>query len=71
MPKQIPHFDYSRCIKCGQCALWCPVNYLSMTLSDPKDPENPFPERTGDVCLGCGQCSKECAVGAITMGPPV
>ncbi len=67
MAKAVPQIDYERCIKCSQCALWCPMNYLTMTLQDPADPEQPFPEKTGSVCIGCGQCEKECPTGAIRM----
>lgn len=67
MAKAVPQFDYALCVKCGQCARWCPMEYLTMTLADPEDATHPFPEKTGSVCLGCGQCAKECAQKAITM----
>ncbi len=67
MAKAVPQFDYTRCVKCGKCARWCPMSYLTMTLADPEDPAHPYPEKTGDVCIGCGQCAKECDAKAITM----
>ena len=67
MAKAVPQIDYALCVKCAQCAMWCPMNYLTMTLSDSEDPAHPYPEKTGRVCIGCGQCAKECAAGAIQM----
>lgn len=67
MAKAVPQFDYALCIKCGQCAQWCPMNYITMTLYDPENPERPYPEKTGRICIGCGQCTKECKQKAITM----
>ncbi|HWQ59187.1 MAG TPA: 4Fe-4S dicluster domain-containing protein [Clostridia bacterium] len=67
MSKAVPQIDYALCVKCAQCARWCPMSYLTMTLRDPEEPERPFPEKTGSVCIGCGQCAKECGAGAIRM----
>ena len=56
-----------RCIQCGQCALDCPVQIISMA-------ENSLPfiaEQRASRCLGCQHCLTICPAGAISiMGLP-
>ena len=56
---QRPLMDESKCIKCGICFLYCPVNSIRKT--DGKFVFN------YDYCKGCGICAHECKQQAITM----
>lgn len=54
-----PILNQDKCIKCGLCFLYCPVNSIKK-------------EREGfaicyDYCKGCGICSYECPQNAINM----
>lgn len=58
-----PIVDKERCIYCGFCALYCPVQCMA----DMKDYYQPDLE----FCKGCGICAKECPRKAIVMKPEV
>lgn len=57
---QKPEYEFSRCIKCGLCALYCPEACIG------KNDEGYF---TADLfyCKGCGICARECPVYVISM----
>lgn len=48
------------CIFCGFCAIYCPIQVVSMK------GESHFEADLG-FCKGCGICAKECPKKAITM----
>lgn len=48
--------DGQRCVKCGACALDCPVQIIS---------EKPLHFFIGPGCIDCGDCYEICPVGAI------
>ncbi len=55
-----PVMDKSRCVNCGMCLGYCPVNSVR------------FSENSGyyicyDYCKGCGICAVECPKSAISM----
>ena len=55
-----PVIDYSKCIKCHQCWLFCPdcaydIDEQGFTHADPK------------TCKGCGICASVCPVKCISM----
>ncbi|HEX32886.1 MAG TPA: 4Fe-4S dicluster domain-containing protein [Candidatus Aenigmarchaeota archaeon] len=54
-----PIVDYSKCIKCGICWMYCPDNAIKW--------ENGLPVWDFDYCKGCGICAQECPAKAITM----
>jgi len=56
---QRPVLDKERCVKCGLCMAYCPVNSILR-----KDGEYYI---TYDYCKGCGLCVPECPKGAIQM----
>ena len=56
-----PVVDMEKCIFCGICALFCPVQCVKMT-------EESF-EPNLSFCKGCGICANECPAGAISMNP--
>lgn len=55
-----PVFDYSKCIKCGLCYIFCPEGCIL-----PKD--DGYFEPNLYYCKGCGICSQECPKDVITM----
>ena len=57
---QRPVYDFSRCIKCGLCYIFCPEGCIS------QDADGYFVADL-DYCKGCGICAHECWPGAITM----
>ena len=57
---QRPTYDFSRCIKCGVCQLFCPEGCIQ------QNKEGHF-EANLFHCKGCGICSRECWTRVITM----
>jgi pyruvate ferredoxin oxidoreductase delta subunit len=57
-----PTYDFSRCIKCGICYIFCPEGCIG------QNAEGYF-EADLFYCKGCGICVLECPTGTITMVP--
>ncbi len=57
---QRPTYEFSRCIKCGICQIFCPEGCIS------QNAEGYF-EADMYYCKGCGICAKECPTRVITM----
>ena len=55
-----PVMDVEKCVRCGMCLLYCPVNSVK------KKADGSF-EICYDYCKGCGICAHECKKKAITM----
>ncbi|TET64249.1 4Fe-4S dicluster domain-containing protein [Candidatus Bathyarchaeota archaeon] len=55
-----PVIDYSKCIQCTLCWVYCPDGAITRQ-------EDDSPEIDYDYCKGCGICANECPVKAITM----
>lgn len=55
-----PVVDRKKCIFCGFCAIYCPIQVMEMTADSCFEPDL-------DFCKGCGICAKECPKGAIIM----
>lgn len=60
--KRRPILDQEKCIRCGTCLIYCPVNSVIRT------DEGIF-LITYDYCKGCGICANECPSSAILMIP--
>ena len=56
-----PVMDKSRCINCGICMGYCPVNSIFFT--------DGIYLISYDYCKGCGICAAECPKQAIVMIP--
>jgi len=57
---QKPTYDFTKCIKCGVCQLYCPEGCIQ------QNAEGYF-QANLFWCKGCGICSKECPTKVITM----
>ena len=57
---QRPTYNFSRCIKCGICQIFCPEGCIE------QNPEGHF-EANLYYCKGCGICARECWTKAIIM----
>lgn len=57
---QKPTYDFSRCIKCAVCQLFCPEGCIE------PNAEGYF-EANMYYCKGCGICARECWTKVITM----
>ena len=57
-----PVMDREKCVKCGICLMYCPVNSITKTV------DGAF-EISYSYCKGCGICAHECPRHAIEMHP--
>lgn len=57
---QHPAYDFSRCIKCAMCQIFCPEACIH------ENKEGYFVADM-DYCKGCGICARECPTRVITM----
>ncbi|HCP60370.1 MAG TPA: pyruvate synthase subunit PorD [Dehalococcoidia bacterium] len=57
---QRPIHDFTKCIKCGLCSLFCPEGCIG------QNAEGYF-EADLFYCKGCGICARECWTRAIKM----
>lgn len=57
-----PVMDTEKCVKCGMCLMYCPVNSIR------RHEDGSF-EICYDYRRGCGICAHECKKGAIKMQP--
>ncbi len=57
---QKPTYDFTHCIKCGVCAIYCPEGCIG---------PNPDGHYQANMywCKGCGICARECPTGTISM----
>ena len=55
-----PKVDTEKCIKCGQCFIFCPEAAFSRTDDGHYEPDMYY-------CKGCGICAHECPVKCIEM----
>jgi pyruvate ferredoxin oxidoreductase delta subunit len=57
---QRPTYDFSKCIKCGLCYIFCPEGCIFQN-------DEGYFEADLYYCKGCGICPRECPTGVITM----
>ena len=57
---QKPTYNFTRCIKCGLCQIYCPEGCIRQN-ADGYFEANLF------WCKGCGICRRECPTGVISM----
>ena len=57
---QRPTYDFSKCLKCGICQIYCPEGCLNQN-------EAGYFEADLYYCKGCGICAYECPTFVITM----
>jgi pyruvate ferredoxin oxidoreductase delta subunit len=53
-------YDFTKCIKCGLCQIYCPEGCIEQN-------DESFFEANVYYCKGCGICARECPTGVITM----
>ncbi len=56
-----PVLDEEKCILCGFCAMYCPIQCIEM--------QDQFFYSDLNFCKGCGVCARECPKKAISMVP--
>ena len=59
---QRPTYNFSRCIKCALCQIFCPEGCIH-------ENEEGYYEADLYYCKGCGICARECWPIVITMVP--
>ncbi len=59
-----PEVDFEKCIKCGICAMVCPVHIVEVKKDEKECVTFDF-----DYCKGCGICANECPKKCISMIP--
>ena len=57
---QKPTYDFSRCIKCAVCQIFCPEGCIEPNAEG-------YYEANMYYCKGCGICVRECWTKVITM----
>ena len=57
---QKPTYNFTRCIKCGLCQIYCPEGCIRQNADG-------FFEANLFWCKGCGICRRECPTGVISM----
>ena len=57
---QKPTYDFTKCIKCGVCSIYCPEGCIR------QNAEGHF-QANLFWCKGCGICHRECPTGVISM----
>lgn len=57
-----PVINFSECIRCGTCVMYCPANVITLN----KEKEECI-EIMWDYCKGCGICANECPKHCIRM----
>lgn len=57
---QRPTYNFTRCIKCGLCQLFCPEGCIGQN-------EDGYFEADLNYCKGCGICPVECPTKVIAM----
>jgi pyruvate ferredoxin oxidoreductase delta subunit len=58
-----PIYDFSKCTRCGLCAVFCPEGCIRIRENDK------YYEADMYYCKGCGICAEECPTKVITMIP--
>ncbi|MGO8822860.1 MAG: 4Fe-4S dicluster domain-containing protein [Desulfomonilaceae bacterium] len=57
-----------KCIGCGQCSSFCPVNAISLVNEDKTVSDSESRAKIDDkMCLGCGVCVNNCPTGALYL----
>ncbi len=55
-----PKINYSKCIKCHMCWLYCPDSAITIKKDNYTEPNQ-------KTCKGCGVCAEVCPVKCIVM----
>lgn len=64
--KELPKFEYSKCMACGICTAACPVSALELNKTDVDRYKKAYPTLVGN-CISCKICEKECPFGAVVV----
>ena len=57
---QKPTYNFTRCIKCGLCQIYCPEGCIRQNADG-------YFQANLVWCKGCGICHRECPTGVISM----